>query len=144
MGEKIVIKCFLFEMIINEQKDHVMWKLATAKNLPILVSYDIAKFFKKLETASKVYFEKKQELINEFCAKDSDGKPIQLEGNQVQIENPNEFYEKISLLQNKEEELEMNKINLKLTELPVGLISPLDFLQLEPFFNIIESGAPID
>ena len=54
------------------------------KNLPIKVSYAIAKNIAKIEAEIKVYNKERQKLIEKYSVKDEEGKPL-IEDNNIRI-----------------------------------------------------------
>ncbi len=54
------------------------------KNLPIKVSYAIAKNIAKIEAEIKVYNKERQKLIEKYSVKDEEGKPL-IEDNSIKI-----------------------------------------------------------
>jgi len=54
------------------------------KNLPIKVSYVIAKNISKIEAEIKVYNKERQKLIEKYSVKDEEGKPL-IEDNSIKI-----------------------------------------------------------
>lgn len=54
------------------------------KNLPIKVSYAIAKNISKIEAELKVYNSERQKLIDKYSIKDKEGKPL-IEENSIKI-----------------------------------------------------------
>lgn len=55
------------------------------KQLPIKVSYAIAKNVSKIESELKVYNKERQKLIDKYCIKDEEGKNKIDENNQLRI-----------------------------------------------------------
>lgn len=52
-----------------------------ANNLPIKTSYKMIKLIRQLEPERKFYWEKVQEIINEYAEKDENSNPVVLEQN---------------------------------------------------------------
>jgi len=69
------------EKIIN---DAAVLGAISQKNLPIKVSYAIAKNITKIETEIKVYNKERQKLIDKYSIKDGEGKPL-IEDNNIKI-----------------------------------------------------------
>ena len=56
------------------------------KELPIKVSYAIAKNISKLETELKTYNAEREKLIEKYSEKDEQGKTIVVENNQIKLQ----------------------------------------------------------
>lgn len=85
----------------------------TQKNLPVKVSYAIAKNISKIESNLKIYNKEKQKLIDKYSVKDEKGETLVGEDNQVTIQK--EFLENwnkdIKELQAIENEIDIHKFN---------------------------------
>lgn len=57
----------------------------TQKQLPIKVSYALAKNISKIEVELKIYNDERQKLIDKYSIKDEDGKIVIDENNQLKI-----------------------------------------------------------
>jgi hypothetical protein len=71
------------EKILN---DSVKLSDISQKQLPVKVSYAIAKNINKLEAELKVYNSERQKLIEKYSIKDENGKTIVDENNQIKIQ----------------------------------------------------------
>ena len=69
------------ERIVN---DAAVLGAISQRNLPIKVSYAIAKNIVKIESELKVYNKEKQKLIDKYSVKDEAGKP-RIEDNSIKI-----------------------------------------------------------
>lgn len=83
------------------------------KDLPIKVSYAIAKNITKIEAELKVYNKERQKLIEKYSIKDNEGKPL-IEGNSIKIaEKYNEDWNKnINELLAMENEIDIHKFHI--------------------------------
>jgi len=83
------------------------------KNLPIKVSYAIAKNIAKIEAEIKIYNKERQKLIEKYSVKDEEGKPL-IEDNSVKIaqENVEDWNRDIKELLAIENEVDIHKIQL--------------------------------
>ncbi len=83
------------------------------KNLPIKVSYAIAKNIAKIEAEIKVYNKERQKLIEKYSVKDEEGKPL-IEDNSVKIapEHVEDWNRDIKELLAIENEVDIHKIQL--------------------------------
>ncbi len=83
------------------------------KNLPIKVSYAIAKNIAKIEAEIKVYNKERQKLIEKYSVKDEEGKPL-IEDNSIKIapENIENWNRDIKELLAIENEVDIHKIQL--------------------------------
>ena len=71
--------------IVNDA--NLLWNL-THKQLPIKVSYAIAKNISKIEKELEIYNKERQKLIDKYCLKDEEGNLID-ENNQFKIADGN-------------------------------------------------------
>lgn len=83
------------------------------KNLPIKVSYAIAKNIAKIEAEIKVYNKERQKLIEKYSVKDEEGKPL-IEDNSIKIapEHIEDWNRDIKELLEIENEIDIHKIQL--------------------------------
>lgn len=88
-------------------------KIAT-KNLPVKVSYAIAKNIAKIESIIAIYDKERQKLIDKYSVKDSEGKTVVGENNQITIQN--EFLDNwnsdINELKAIENEIDIHKFSI--------------------------------
>lgn len=88
----------------------------TKKNLPVKVSYAIAKNIIKIESALDLYGKEKQKLIDKYSVKDENGKTIVGENGTITIEH--EFLENWNAdfkeLQEIENEIDIHKFDINL------------------------------
>lgn len=61
----------------------------TYKQLPIKVSYAIAKNISKIEKELEIYNKERQKLIDKYCVKDEEGNNLVDENNQLKIDDEN-------------------------------------------------------
>lgn len=83
------------------------------KNLPIKVSYAIAKNIAKIEAEIKVYNKERQKLIEKYSVKDEKGKPL-IEDNSIKIapENVEDWNRDIKELLAIENEVDIHKFHI--------------------------------
>jgi hypothetical protein len=96
------------------------------KDLPVKVSYRIKRLIDKLNPITKVYDEKRVELIKEYGDKVVDEKTGE---ENTQVKDPEkikQFMEKVNELQSVEEEVEFDKIDIE--ELGDVKIAPKDLV----------------
>lgn len=101
-------------------------KLLMEKDLPVKVSYRIKRLIDKLNPITKVYDEKRVELIKEYGDKVVDEKTGE---ENTQVKDPEkikQFMEKVNDLQSLEEEVEFDKIGIE--ELGDVKIAPKDLV----------------
>ena len=101
--------------------------LFESANLPIHVSFRIAKLVKALEEASTPYLQTKQKLISRHS-------------NNGKIDNPSKFQGEMEKLLNEETELVGvdEKIKLRIKDIPSNVLSPKDILTLQEVFDFVE------
>ncbi len=83
------------------------------KNLPIKVSYAIAKNIAKIEAEIKVYNKERQKLIEKYSVKDEEGKPL-IEDNSIKIasEHVEDWNRDIKELLAIENEVDIHKFHI--------------------------------
>lgn len=83
------------------------------KNLPIKVSYVIAKNISKIEAEIKVYNKERQKLIEKYSVKDEEGKPL-IEDNSIKIapEHVEDWNRDIKELLAIENEVDIHKFHI--------------------------------
>lgn len=84
------------------------------KQLPIKVSYAIAKNINKLENELKTYNQERQKLIDKYCLKDENGNNVVDEYNNLKIadENIETWNKEMNELLDIEIDIDMHKFNL--------------------------------
>lgn len=84
------------------------------KQLPVKVSYAIAKNIKKLENELKIYNEEREKLIDKYCIKDDEGKNVIDENNNLKIANEHleAWNKEINELMDIEVDIDIHKFNL--------------------------------
>lgn len=98
------------ERIVNDAN---VLGVISQKNLPIKVSYAIAKNIAKIEAEIKVYNKERQKLIEKYSVKDEEGKPL-IEDNSIKIapENVEEWNRDIKELLAIENEIDIHKFHI--------------------------------
>lgn len=86
----------------------------TQKQLPIRVSYAIAKNIAKIESELKIYNDERLKLIDKYCVKDEEGQNVIDENNQLMIadENMNAWNNSINELLDIEVDIDIHKFNI--------------------------------
>lgn len=86
----------------------------TNKQLPIKVSYAIAKNVSKIEKELEIYSKEKQKLVDKYCIKDENGNNKIDENNQLKIadENLDDWNKSINELLDIEIEIDIHKFNI--------------------------------
>ena len=84
------------------------------KQLPIKVSYAIAKNIKKLESELDIYNKERQKLIDKYCIKDEEGNNVIDENNNLKIadEHIDNWNKEINDLMDIEVDIDIHKFNL--------------------------------
>ncbi len=98
------------ERIVNDAN---VLGVISQKNLPIKVSYAIAKNIAKIEAEIKVYNKERQKLIEKYSVKNEEGKPL-IEDNSVKIapENVEDWNRDIKELLAIENEIDIHKFHI--------------------------------
>ena len=115
------------EVLVNSVQ--VLRKLNNAE-LPVRVSYKLAKNIKSIDKELKIYEEEKQKLINKYGEKDEEGKLKTKEDGSINITDTENWNKDIKELLDIEAEINIEKINidelaksdLKLTPAELALI----------------------
>lgn len=86
----------------------------TNKQLPIKVSYAIAKNVSKIEKELEIYSKEKQKLVDKYCIKDENGNNKIDENDQLKIadENLDDWNKSINELLDIEIEIDIHKFNI--------------------------------
>lgn len=86
----------------------------TNKQLPIRVSYAIAKNVSKIESELKVFNNERQKLLDKYCVKDEEGKNKIDENNQLRIadEHLDAWSKDLEELLDIEVEIDIHKFNV--------------------------------
>jgi len=132
----MLVRNEIFEVV---QNNPVLRNLAESKDVPVRISFRLARVLKALDENLKIYLSAKQKLIEKYCKRDEKGEPI-VENNQYTIPPDNletfqkEYFELLAL----EIDLGVDKIKAKFDDIPNGLVSTTDILFLEIFFDFEE------
>jgi len=92
--------------------------------MPIKISYYLKNIMGMLGKEAKPFFERKKEIVGRH--QNGDGK--------IPPENAMAFMKEMNEIYNEEIELDIQKLNIKIEDLPDLSIMQIDFI--EPFFNI--------
>lgn len=86
----------------------------TYKQLPIKVSYAIAKNISKIERELEIYNKERQKLLDKYCIKDDEGKNLIDENNQLKIadEHLEDWNKDINELLDIEIDIDIHKFNV--------------------------------
>jgi len=97
------------EVLVNSVQ--VLSKLNNAE-LPVKVSYKLAKNIKNIEKELSIYEEEKQKLINKYSEKDEEGKSKVNENGMINILDVENWNKDIKELLEIEVEINVEKINI--------------------------------
>jgi hypothetical protein len=104
------------------------------RDLPIRKAYELLKLGKALEEASKVYMEAKKKVIEKHSEKDENGN-VKMEKGQVILPRTPEGMAALNFDMNEllslTADISFDKIELKLDEIPKGVVSAADLDVLE-------------
>lgn len=107
----------------------------TQKNLPVKVSYAIAKNMTKIEGALDLYGKEKQKLIDKYSVKGEDGKTLIGENGTITIQHEllEDWNADIKELQEIENEIDIHKFDINLIlngnyELMPGELMLIDYM----------------
>lgn len=112
------------ERIVN---DAAVLGAISQKNLPIKVSYAIAKNIAKIEAEIKVYNKERQKLIDKYSIKDKEGKPL-IEENSIKIadEYKESWNKDIRELLDMENEIDIHKFHISELENSNCTMTPVE------------------
>lgn len=99
--------------------------------LPIKLSYSIAKNIKIIDEELKIYTEERQKLINKYAEKDKDGNIITSEDGTVNILDSENWERDIMELLKIENEINIKKIKIEELENSDIRITPFELTQIE-------------
>lgn len=106
------------------------------KELPIKVSYALAKNIAKIEKELEIYNSERQKLLDKYCVKDENGKNKVDENNQLKIEEEylKDWEKDIKELQNIEVEMDIHKF--KLEELNGYNMTPSELIAIDYMIEV--------
>lgn len=112
----------------------------TQRQLPIRVSYSIAKNVSKIENELKVYNAERQKLIDKYCIKDEEGNNIIDENNQLKIDDENlEVWNKeVNELLDIEVDISIHKFNENDLINANCEITPAEIMLIDYMIEVIE------
>ncbi len=101
------------------------------KELPVKVSYALAKNISKLEKELQIYNQERDKLIEKYSVKDDDNKTVIDENNQIKIQDKylEDWNKDIKELQEIEVEIDIHKF--KLEELNGYNMTPAELMAIE-------------
>lgn len=101
------------------------------KELPIKVSYALAKNISKIEKELEIYNSERQKLLDKYCIKDENGENKVDENNQLKIQEEylKDWNQDIKELQNIELEIDIHKF--KLEELNGYNMTPSELIAID-------------
>lgn len=93
------------------------------ERLPIQLGYKIAMYIRASENDAKFYQQKLDEILEEFAAKDPDGKFLHTKDNNIVIQNG-----KVDECKQRVKELEMTEVNpIALEKFEIRELAPIQF-----------------
>lgn len=93
------------------------------ERLPIQLGYKIAMYIRASENDAKFYQQKLDEILEEFAAKDPEGKFLHTKDNNIVIQNG-----KVDECKQRVKELEMTEVNpIALEKFEIGELAPIQF-----------------
>lgn len=134
--EKIKVPNLFFEL--SMEKEPILIRLCKCDQLPAKISYKLSIVLRDISSLSKIYSEERQKLIEKWCDKNEDGSNKIQAGFASLSENKVKFNEEFCELLNVENELTINRIEIKLDELPTGIINSYDYSELSNFIDFKE------
>lgn len=87
-------------------------KSISQKQLPVRVSYAIAKNINKIEGELKLYNKERGKLVDKYAEKDKEGKVISDENRQIKFKDQEGWNKDINELLDIENEIEIHKFNI--------------------------------
>lgn len=86
------------------------------KQLPVKISYAVAKNISKIESELKVYNKERQKLIDKYAKKDDKDNPIADEKGQIEFQNQKGWDKDIKILLDIENEIDVHTFSINLLE----------------------------
>ena len=114
-------------------------RLCRSTQLPVKTSYWLSRLTKEIAPLNQAYLEEKKKLIEKWCDKNEDGTPVSEKGMIKFTEHGKDFNLELISLINIEIELGIDKIEIPLECIPVGLLSSFDFEELDNFIVFKEN-----
>lgn len=119
--------------------DHGLTKLSRANGMPTKIAYWVSRIMVKMIHEAEIFNKTRQALVEEFCDKDADGKPISTGPGQIKmLEHRDAFVEEMNKLAAVAIDLGIYRLQLPLSAIPDGVLSGLELMQIAPFADIIE------
>ena len=113
--------------------EHALVRLCRSNQLPVKTSYWLSRLTKEITPLNRDYLEEKKKLIEKWCDKNEDGTPVS-EGGMIKFtEHGKDFNLELISLINIEIELGIDKIEVPLECIPVGLLNSFDYEELDNF-----------
>lgn len=111
--------------------DSMILMEVSRKELPIKVSYALAKNISKIEKELQIYNSERQKLLDKYCVKDGNGENKVDENNQLKIQEEylKDWEKDIKELQNIELEIDIHKF--KLEELNGYNMTPSELIAID-------------
>ena len=117
------------EKIVNDTQ---MLSAISQKQLPVKVSYAIAKNISKIEAELKIYNAEKQKLLEKYAEKDKDGKVKSENGSiRIQKEHIEDWNKDIKELLAIENEVDIHKFKLSELDGKACNFSPSEFMAID-------------
>lgn len=116
--------------------DSIILMEISRKELPIKVSYALAKNISKIEKELEIYNSERQKLLDKYCIKDEHGENKVDENNQLKIQEEylKDWEKDIKELQNIELEIDIHKF--KLEELNGYNMTPSELIAIDYMIEI--------
>lgn len=113
--------------------------LSSSKEFPVEFAFNLKKLKSQIIPLIQVYLEQKNELVKKYGDKDKNGELIQDNGNFTFSQgNAQKFAEDFQKLLSIENEIESKKLELRVSDIPFGLLSEEDIESLECIINFKE------
>lgn len=104
----------------------------SGKSLPIKASYAIAKNLTKIQSELDIFNKERTKLVDKFCKKDENGKPVIKNGNfEVKQENLEEWNKNMNELLKIEVEIEPYKFSLNVFEGKDYELTPSELMAID-------------
>jgi hypothetical protein len=118
--------------------NHPIVRLSENKDLPVKISWWLARLVNKLNGEIKTYAAAREKLVLTYCDKDADGNPIKTDDTHVSITTGrNEFAVAGAELQSATITIGIDRIKIPIDSIPPSILSAFDMLAIEPFVEIV-------
>jgi len=123
---------------LNSKTDLVINKLTGCIQFDVPLIFKIVKFKKEYDRVMSIVNDTQKKIIEKYCDKDEKGNPKVNNGNYTFTNSVTEFSNDMSEFIKQESEFNIDKLCIKLKDVPKELFSAQDLIILENFIDFSE------